>query len=133
MTQQERNIPALRFPEFDEEWKQIRLGEIGKVSMCKRILKEQTSVSGDIPFFKIGTFGKQADAYIDSDLYEDYKKRYSFPNKGDILISAAGTIGRTVVYDGMPAYFQDSNIVWIANDEKTVTNPFLYLCYENIN
>lgn len=71
MPPKEQNIPALRFSEFGEEWKQIRLGEIGKVSMCKRILKEQTSVSGDIPFFKIGTFGKQADAYIDSDLYED--------------------------------------------------------------
>ena len=26
--------------------------------------------------------------------------------KGDILISAAGTIGRTVVFDGEPSYFQ---------------------------
>lgn len=26
------------------------LGEVGKVKMCKRILKEQTSNEGDIPF-----------------------------------------------------------------------------------
>ncbi|NMD14063.1 MAG: restriction endonuclease subunit S, partial [Caldisericales bacterium] len=48
---------------------------------------------------------------------------------GDILISAAGTIGRTVIYDGEPAYYQDSNIVWIDNDESQVLNKYLYYCY----
>ena len=47
-----------------------------------------------------------------------------------MLISAAGTIGRTVVYDGEPAYFQDSNIVWIDNDESVVLNSYLRYCYE---
>ena len=46
------------------------------------------------------------------------------------MISAAGTIGRTVIYDGAPAYFQDSNIVWIDNDESTVTNAFLWHRYQ---
>lgn len=32
----------------------------------------------------------------------------------------------------MPAYFQDSNIVWIANNEKIVKNIFLSFCYDNI-
>ena len=47
------------------------------------------------------------------------------------MISAAGTIGRTVVFDGTPAYFQDSNIVWIDNDEHEVLDRFLLFCYEN--
>ncbi|MGA9211769.1 restriction endonuclease subunit S, partial [Kaistella sp.] len=50
----------------------------------------------------------------------------SFPKKGDILISAAGTIGRTVIYNGEDAYFQDSNIVWIENDNTKITNEFLF-------
>ena len=106
------------------------LGEIGEVCMCKRIMKDQTAANGEIPFFKIGTFGGQADAYITRELYEDYKARFSFPKKGEILISAAGTIGRAVVFDGEDAYFQDSNIVWIANDEKLVTNRYLYYFYQ---
>jgi type I restriction enzyme S subunit len=110
-------------------WHESKLGSIGKVSMCKRILKEQTSPTGDIPFYKIGTFGKQADAFIPSSIYEDFRGRYPFPNKGDILISAAGTIGRRVRYDGEPAYFQDSNIVWIDNDERLVLNDYLYHVY----
>ena len=111
----------------DVEWK--KLGEIGKVCMCKRILKDQTSSTGDIPFFKIGTFGGSADAYISKELFEEYVKKYSYPKKGDILISAAGTIGRTVVFDGTPSYFQDSNIVWLKHDESVVLNSYLRYIY----
>ena len=110
------------------EWK--KLGEIGEICMCKRIMKDQTSDNGDIPFYKIGTFGKKADAYISRNLFENYKTNFSYPKKGEILISAAGTIGRSVVFDGEDAYYQDSNIVWIANDEKTVTNRFLFYFYQ---
>ena len=110
----------------------VKLGEIGKVSMCKRIMKNQTSESGEVPFYKIGTFGKTADAFISRELFEKYKSNYSYPKKGDILISAAGTIGRTVIFDGEPAYFQDSNIVWVANDETKVLNKFLYYLYQKI-
>ncbi|MDM1045139.1 restriction endonuclease subunit S [Myroides sp. R163-1] len=116
----------MRFPEFTEEWETKKLGEIGDVKMCRRIFNDETEPMGDIPFFKIGSFGKEADAFISKELYLDYRKRFSFPKKGDILISAAGTIGRTVVYDGNDAYFQDSNIVWIDNDNKNITNEFLY-------
>ncbi len=112
-----------------EGWEIKKLGDIGKVSMCKRILKKQTLPIGDIPFYKIGTFGKIPNAFISNDLYEEYLSKYSFPKKGDILLSASGTIGRRVIYDGKPAYFQDSNIVWIDNDEEKVLNEYLYKFY----
>ena len=105
------------------------IGDIGNVCMCKRIFKEQTESIGDVPFYKIGTFGKEPDAFISRELFDEYESNYSFPNVGDILISAAGTIGRTVIYNGEPAYFQDSNIVWVANDESKVLNRFLYYLY----
>ncbi|ASP46681.1 restriction endonuclease subunit S [Cognaticolwellia beringensis] len=117
------------FSQCGEGRLEITVGEIGKVSMCKRILKQQTSTVGDIPFYKIGTFGKAANAYISNDVYQEFKQKYSFPKKGDILISASGTIGRRVIYDGKPGYFQDSNIVWIDNDEKLVLNEYLYQFY----
>ena len=98
--------------------------------MCKRILKEETSESGDIPFYKISTFGGIADAFISKDIFEKYRETYSYPKIGDILISAAGTLGKTVIFDGKPSYFQDSNIVWVDNDEKTVINSFLYYFYQ---
>jgi len=107
-----------------------KLGSIGKVSMCKRVLKHQTTEFGEIPFYKISTFGGKADSFITKDLYDEFRDKYSFPKKGDILISAAGTIGETVIYDGKPAYFQDSNIVWIDNDETKILNSFLYYFYQ---
>ena len=110
-------------------WVKTTLGKVGEVSMCKRIMKHQTNDVGGVPFFKIGTFGGIADAYIDKDLFYEYKKKYSYPNIGDILLSAAGTIGRLVIFDGNDAYFQDSNIVWVANDEKLVLNKYLYHLY----
>ena len=108
----------------------ISLGDIGSICMCKRILKSQTNTVSGVPFYKIGTFGKEADAYISQEIFNEYRSKYNFPKKGDVLISAAGTIGRTVVYDGKPAYFQDSNIVWIDNDESIVLNSYLCYCYE---
>lgn len=108
------------------------LGEVGKVKMCKRILKEQTSNEGDIPFYKIGTFGGQPDSFISKELFEKYKEKFSYPKIGNTLISASGTIGRTVRYEGEEAYYQDSNIVWIDNDESKVLDDYLYYVYQNI-
>ena len=115
-----------------DDWKLIKLGDIGNVAMCKRILKSQTSVFGEVPFYKIGTFGKNPDAFISRVLFEDYKQRFSYPQVGDVLLSAAGTIGRTVVFNGEDAYFQDSNIVWIVNDERIVSNKYLNVIYSQL-
>jgi type I restriction enzyme S subunit len=110
----------------------ITLNDIGKVSMCKRIFKNETLASGDIPFYKIGTFGKEPNAFISQNIYNEYRKKFSFPKKGAVLLSASGTIGRRVIYNGEPAYFQDSNIIWIDNDEKKVLNKFLYYLYATV-
>lgn len=116
---------------YPDDWKSYKLGDLGDVRMCKRIFASQTAKSGEIPFYKIGTFGGKADAYIPRALYEEYKNRFSFPKAGDTLLSAAGTIGRTVVYDGKDAYFQDSNIVWLEVSEENVYKPFLKYFFES--
>ncbi len=115
------------------ELRKYKLGDIGEVRMCKRILKEETNTISGIPFYKIGTFGNKADVFISLKKFKEYKEKFSYPKKGDILISAAGTIGRTVIYDGSDSYFQDSNIVWIDNDETKVLNKYLFYCYKNIH
>ena len=124
--------PRLRFKGFAGEWKNKTLGDLGRVEMCRRIFKEQTQPSGEIPFFKIGTFGQEPDAFISSELFEEYRQKYPYPKQGDILISAAGTIGRTVEFTGENAYFQDSNIVWLRFDESQITSTFLNITYQNI-
>ena len=51
-------------------------------------------------------------------MFEEYKSKYPYPKVGDILISASGSIGKTVEYTGKDEYFQDSNIVWLQHDER---------------
>ena len=64
--------PKVRFAGFTETWEQRKLGELGSVAMCKRIFKDQTSEEGDVPFYKIGTFGEEPDAYISRELFDEY-------------------------------------------------------------
>ena len=122
--------PLPHSPNIPHQWEQVPLGSIGEVRMCKRILKQDTTETGEIPFYKIGTFGKSADAFISRTLFEEYKQKYAYPRIGDILISASGTIGRAIEFDGQDAYFQDSNIVWLEHDDSKVLNRFLYYCYQ---
>ena len=126
-----KRVPEIRFAGFTDDWEQRKLGDFGSVAMCKRIFKNQTAESGDIPFYKIGTFGGRPDAYISKELFDEYKKKYSYPENGDILISASGSIGRTVEYTGENAYYQDSNIVWLKHDNR-IQNSFLKHLYEII-
>src|SRR5690606_2279708 len=107
-----------------DAWEQCKLGDLGQVAMNRRIFKDQTLDAGDVPFFKIGTFGDKPDAFISRELFEEYKSKYPYPRVGDILISASGSIGRTVEYKGKDEYFQDSNIVWLKHDNR-VQNVFL--------
>lgn len=126
--QEGETVPKIRFKGFEGEWKKVKFKDFGHVTMCKRIFKNQTTSEGDVPFYKIGTFGSEPDSYISQSLFEEYKKKYPFPNKGDILISAAGTIGRTVEYNGENCYYQDSNIVWLDHNNNII-NGFLKQLY----
>ena len=120
------NVPNLRFPEFQGEWEKCKLGDLCNVLMCKRILASQTNTEEGVPFYKIGTIGNAPDAYISKELFDDYKTKYNYPHKGEVMITCAGTVGKCVIYDGKDAYYQDSNIVWIDNPSQCISNSFLY-------
>lgn len=124
--------PAIRFKGFKDDWEQCKLGDLGTIQTCKRIFKEQTSEIGEIPFYKNGTIGLKADAFISKEVFEKYKQLYPYPEKGDILISAVGSIGRTAEYTGKDEYFQDSNVVWLKTD-NSINKKYLKVFYQVIN
>ncbi|KDN11370.1 restriction endonuclease subunit S [Gilliamella sp. Imp1-1] len=134
MSQSKKLIPKRRFKGFEgaSEWQKYELGQLGSVAMNRRIFKEQTTNSGEIPFYKIGTFGGEPDAFISREIFEKYKTIYPYPKIGDILISASGSIGKTIEYEGKDEYFQDSNIVWLNHDERLI-NSFLKQFYKIVN
>lgn len=111
----------------------MRLGDNCNIQMCKRIMAAQTNTEGGVPFYKIGTIGGKADAYISKDLFDEYKMKYSFPHKGEVMITCAGTVGKCIIYNGEDSYYQDSNIVWIDNPNEIISNDFLYHLLSKIN
>lgn len=124
--------PSYRFGRYTAPWVEKKLGDLGSVEMCRRIFKEETSAEFEIPFFKIGTFGGEADTYITREKFEEYKTKFAYPQRGDLLLSASGSIGRVVEYDGDEAYYQDSNIVWL-NHHGEINNKFLKAFYEIVS
>ena len=125
-------VPEIRFAGFTGDWVQWKLGDLGSIQTCKRIFKEQTSEEGEIPFYKNGTIGLKADAFISRELFEEFKRLYPYPEVGDILISAVGSVGRTAEYTGADEYFQDSNVVWLHTDGR-VDKKYLKVYYQVID
>jgi type I restriction enzyme S subunit len=109
------------------------IGDVAEVLMCKRIFAEETNPNEGVPFYKIGTLGSVPDAFISRKRFEDYKSKYNFPRRGEVLITCSGTVGKCLPYDGTDAYFQDSNIVWLNNPTGEVSNAFLLMLISNMN
>ena len=127
------NVPNLRFPGFEGDWESRKIGEDCSVLMCKRIFAHQTSEQGDVPFYKIGTIGAEPDAYISRELFEDYKAKYNYPREGEVMVTCAGTVGKTIVFNGDDSYYQDSNIVWLSNPKQLYLNSFLNYYLSRVN
>ena len=102
------------------------LGEIVDIQMCKRIKKAQMTSSGDVPFFQNGTLGGTAKLFITNELYDEFSRLYNYPQKGEVMLSTVGTVGKAIQYDGSRSYYQDSNIVWLHRKTDEVTDEYLY-------
>lgn len=126
-------IPFLRFNGFDENWEEDYLNNLGIIRMCKRVFKNQTSQKEKIPFFTIKTLGKNAKTFISESLYKSLKEKYNYPILGQTLITCSGTIGKTIIFNGVDSYFQDSNIVWFDFDKKNINQYFFKLIIDNQN
>lgn len=124
----DRKVPGIRFKGFDGEWNTTTLGKLGSVETNKRIFMHDTAPTGDVPFYKIGTFGREPKLFVSQSLFDTYKERFPFPEKGDLLFSVIGSIGRVVEYEGEDEYFQDSNIVWLKHN-GAIDNTFLKQFY----
>ncbi len=113
-------------------WVQRRLGEVFDIGSSKRIRETEWTSSG-VPFYggkeivRLAKFGSAvSNAYISEEKYRDYASKYDMPRKGDILITARGTIGvGYVVKESDKFYYKDGNIIFFR--EKTPTNPLFIL------
>ena len=66
-------------------------------------------------------------AFISEKRYSEIKTKFTIPEKGDILISAVGTIGVSwIVSDDRKFYFKDGNLLWL-RDFEDVKSEFIKL------
>ena len=51
--------------------------------------------------------------YISRTRYEEIKAQYGIPNKGDLLVTSVGTIGKTWIVDDREFYYKDGNLTQV--------------------
>ena len=99
-TEQGRSVPKLRFPEFNDNWSRIKLGQLSEL-----ITKGTTPnifINSGINFIKIECFdgdiiNKERCLFIDSKIHNGELRR-SILEDGDILFAIAGaTIGKCCI------------------------------------
>jgi type I restriction enzyme S subunit len=116
------------FSQRGEGWVETKLGDLLDIGSSKRIYETDWTNSG-VPFFggkeivKLAKYGTVvSNAYISEEKYMDYASKYDMPQKGDILMTARGTIGvGYIVKEGDKFYYKDGNIISLR--QKTPTNP----------
>jgi type I restriction enzyme M protein len=119
------------------DWPMVELGEVSEVTSSKRILAEEYVPSGT-PFYRTKEIvelskGEEIslELFIGKDRFESFKARFGAPAKGELLISAVGTIGVSwVVSDDREFYFKDGNLLWIRKLSK-VDPYFLKHCLDS--
>jgi len=113
---------------IDPKWEMVKLGDVCDIGSSKRIFQGEY-VDNGIPFFRTKEIVELSNGnditnelFISIKRYQEIKSKFDVPKKGDILISAVGTIGISwVVKDNREFYFKDGNLIWIKSSD--VLNP----------
>ncbi len=110
---------------------EYRLEELCNITSSKRIYREEY-VNYGIPFYR----GKEIierengqsvsnELFITEEKYNDILNKYGVPTKGDILITAVGTIGISYLVGDETFYFKDGNLIWLKEFNNKINNEFL--------
>lgn len=116
--------------EVEDVTNYIKLKELANVTSSKRIYQSEYVEKG-IPFYRSKEIielskGKSitTELFISQERFEEIKGKFGCPQKGDILITAVGSIGDVYVVDlETEFYFKDGNILWLKEIKDSV-NPF---------
>lgn len=114
------------------------INDICDVGSSKRIYLSEYQESG-IPFYR----GKEIiekdsnkeisnELFISHERYNEIKEKFGVPEKGDILMTAVGTIGISWYVDEDGFYFKDGNLIWFKNFKKDkVNSKYLYYIFKS--
>ena len=122
----EKGIPQIRFSGFTDTWEQRKFSELTEIRSASRVHKEEWQSSG-VPFYRSsdvmaalnGTENEKA--FISEELYEKLSAVSGKLEKGDILVTGGGSVGKPyIVPNNEPLYTKDADLLWVKNNEKLV-------------
>ena len=125
-------------PDINEKnWNVYKMEQLCEVGSSKRIYQNDQSLTG-IPFLRISdlvnrmdTGSKDCDLFIPEELFEKFKKQGLVPARGDILLTARGTLGRCyIIQAGDEFYFQDGMITWLSKFDEKITPLYISYLFE---
>ncbi len=120
--------------EIPEGWKWVRYSELFEIGSAIRIHQTDWKKEG-IPFFRgrelvrlAKTGNPDAEIFISHELYETNKAKGGVPQKGDLLVTAVGTLGKVYIVKGtQPFYYKDAYILRYNNFAKLFSEYFKYV------
>lgn len=108
-----------------------KLDDIAHLTSSKRVMVSDYVDQG-IPFYRSTEIIKKSKnipldnlLYIPIEKYNFFKERFGVPQKGDILVTAVGTIGIVYLVKDESFYFKDGNLLWIKNIKSSVLPEYL--------
>ena len=125
-------------PDVNEKnWNVYKMEQLCEVGSSKRIYQNDQSLTG-IPFLRISdlvnrmdTGSKDCDLFIPEELFGKLKKQGLVPVRGDILLTARGTLGRCyIIQDDDEFYFQDGMITWLSKFDEKITPLYISYLFE---
>ena len=138
------NLIKARFVEMfgnpdinEKKWNEYKMEQLCEVGSSKRIYQNDQSLTG-IPFLRISdlvnrmdTGSKGCDLFIPEELFGKLKKQGLVPVRGDILLTARGTLGRCyIIQDEDEFYFQDGMITWLSKYDEKITPLYISYLFE---
>ena len=112
----------------------VPLGGLTEVGSSKRIF-EKEYVSEGVPFYRTKEVVELSkghrittELFITKERYDEIRSEYGVPQKGDLLISAVGTIGVIWIVDGKnDFYYKDGNLLRVSATERFVPEYLKHL------
>ena len=100
-------------------WETKCMVELFDIGSSKRVFESQWQNEG-IPFYRAREIVKFAQnepidspIFVSEELYSEYAGKYGVPSKGDIMVTAVGTLGVCYIVKAEDRfYFKDGNILW---------------------
>lgn len=115
------------------KWEKVKLGEVSRVSSSKRIFAREYVRKG-VPFYRQKEIIDKKNKnfiidplFISVETYNEIKKKFGVPVKGDLLITAVGaSLGIPYIVDDEIFYFKDGNLIWLSNFNENINSKYIY-------